>query len=184
MLTAEVAMPRQSAPGDPPVAGRPWGRPPQEYSPAEWHLLTRLPGQAIVVATLLVRATATRPGIGSGLAGLEGIAAGRAFDSDLVRAVVAGIYAESDSGRQDGPQATDRATAEAEVFAACARAVRLLAERADPADSAAYRQWVQSIAARVCRAARPGGLTPLDGVPGGSAERRFLDELGSALGLV
>jgi hypothetical protein len=32
--------------------------------------------------------------------------------------------------------------------------------RADPADSAAYRQWIQSIAARVCAAGRPAPGVP------------------------
>jgi predicted transcriptional regulator len=34
--------------------------------------------------------------VAEGLAGLDAIAAGRAFDSDLVRAVVAAIYAENE----------------------------------------------------------------------------------------
>ncbi|PSK62311.1 hypothetical protein B0E53_05792 [Micromonospora sp. MH33] len=50
----------------------------------------------------------------------------------------------------------------------------MLRRRADPADSAAYRQWVESVAARVCRA---GGTAP------SPADRRFLDRLAGALDL-
>ncbi|MEU4716542.1 hypothetical protein AB0F73_23215, partial [Micromonospora purpureochromogenes] len=95
--------------------------------------------------------------------------AGRASDSDLVRAVVTAIYARHDGA----PTQTDRLTDMVDLLAACRAAVRVLGRRADPADSAAYRQWVESVAARVCRA----------GDPPGPADRRLLDRLGGALGL-
>lgn len=98
------------------------------------------------------------------------MAAGRGFDSDLVRAVVAAIYA-----RHDGTAPRDeRLTDLVDLLAACRAAIRVLDRRADPADSAAYRQWVESVAARVCRSAA-GESSP--------ADRRFLDRLGGALGL-
>ncbi|WP_433531183.1 hypothetical protein ACQPYA_03465 [Micromonospora sp. CA-263727] len=143
------------------------------YSGAEWELLAGLPGRVIVTA---VQPGPGRPhrGVAAGLAGLDAVAAGRAFDSDLVRAVVAAIYA-----RHDGTPSPAQLTDLVDVLAACRAAVRVLDRRADPADSAAYRQWVQSVAARVCRtvpAMVPGGaLAP--------ADRRFLDRLGGALGL-
>ncbi|MGA3526159.1 hypothetical protein [Melissospora conviva] len=141
------------------------------YSAAEWRLLARLPGRVMVVSATRRVAEPVAPG----LAGLEGIAAGRASDSDLVRAVVAAVYAEAEVASETYAQVN---TVD-EVFAECARAVEVLAGRADPADSAAYRQWVQSVAARVCRAARPeaadGGADPDD--------QRFLAQLGAALGL-
>jgi hypothetical protein len=59
----------------------------------------------------------------------------------------------------------------------------VLAARADPADSAAYRQWLQSIAARVCGASRSGGVLGLGRERFSAAERRFLADLGGALGL-
>jgi len=61
----------------------------------------------------------------------------------------------------------------------CRDAVRVLGERADPADSAAYRQWVQSIAARVCTAGRGPAAGQL-----GPGDRHFLADLGHALGMV
>lgn len=114
----------------------------------------------------------------AGLAGLDAVAAGRAFDSDLVRAVVAAIYA-----RHDGtPAPVERLTDLVDLLAACRAAVRVLHRRADPADSAAYRQWVQSVAARVCRVV-PGPREHPAGQPASPADRRFLDRLGGALGL-
>ncbi|PZF97195.1 hypothetical protein [Micromonospora deserti] len=144
------------------------------YSAAEWDLLTSLPGQ-VIVAAAAPGPGRPRRGVAAGLAGLDAVAAGRAFDSDLVRAVVAAIYA-----RHDGtPPPADRLTDLVDLLAACRAAVRVLGRRADPADSAAYRQWVQSVAARVCRAAPAGGAE----LPPAPVDRRFLDRLGGALGL-
>lgn len=142
------------------------------YSAAEWDLLTTLPGR-VIVAAAAPGPGRPRRGVTAGLAGLDAVAAGRAFDSDLVRAVVAAIYARHDGA----PLPAGRLTDLVDLLAATRAAVRVLDRRADPADSAAYRQWVQSVAARVCRA-EPGG----DGGPG-PADRRFLDRLGGALGL-
>jgi hypothetical protein len=160
----------QSVAGEPPAAGR--RAAPQAtavYSTAEWDLLTDLPGQVLVAAAAAGPGRPPR-GVAAGLAGLDAVAAGRAFDSDLVRAVVAAIYA-----RHDGTAGRDeRLTDLVDLLAACRAAVRLLRRRADPADSAAYRQWVESVAARVCRAG-DAGSSP--------ADRRFLDRLAGALDL-
>jgi hypothetical protein len=131
------------------------------YTPAQWLRLTQLPGQVVIAA---IQSSAANTGaadrVAEAVAGLDGIASGRSFDSDLVRAVAAAIYAETDNPRID-------------VLATCRDVAQLLASRADPADGAAYRQWVQSIAARAVR--------PVDGRE--PVDRRFLAELGRALGL-
>ncbi|WP_196255779.1 hypothetical protein [Micromonospora sp. WMMC415] len=187
MLTPEVPM-SHSVAGEPSSAGRravPLTT--AVYSTAEWELLTTLPGRVVVAAAA---PGPGRPGRGvtAGLAGLDAVAAGRAFDSDLVRAVVAAIYARHDGASPSAGRFADLgslstappgATTQAlvDLLAAARAAARVLQRRADPADSAAYRQWVQSVAARVCRA-EPGG----DRFPG-AADRRFLDRLGDALGL-
>ncbi|MFG3699497.1 hypothetical protein ACGF5C_16465 [Micromonospora sp. NPDC047620] len=173
MLAPEVPM-SHSVAGEPPSAGRraaPLTT--AVYSAAEWDLLTSLPGR-VIVAAAAPGPGRPRRGVSAGLAGLDAVAAGRAFDSDLVRAVVAAIYA-----RHDGASpSVDRLADLVDLLAACRAATRVL-RRADPADSAAYRQWVQSVAARVCRAAPPGA----EALPPAPADRRFLDRLGGALGL-
>jgi hypothetical protein len=144
------------------------------FSTREWSQLVALPRRVIVAATS-AEADNPKRTVVEGLAGLEAVAAGRAFDSDLVRAIVADFYAESED---DGP-AAEQLAGRAAVLAECREATRVLL-RADPADSAAYRQWIQSIAARVCLAARSGGLL---GEQVSAAERRFLADLGAALAL-
>ncbi|MDG4836564.1 hypothetical protein O7631_08545 [Micromonospora sp. WMMD967] len=177
MLTPEVPM-SHSVAGEPPSAGRRAApSTTSAYSAAEWDLLTGLPGRVLVAATASGPGRAER-GVMAGLAGLDAVAAGRAFDSDLVRAVVAAIYA-----RHDGtPQPTEQLTDLVDLLAACRAANRVLRRRADPADSAAYRQWVQSVAARVCRAVPSPGERRVDHLAT-PADRRFLDRLGAALGL-
>ncbi|MDG4822675.1 hypothetical protein O7635_12520 [Asanoa sp. WMMD1127] len=163
-------MPSQPAPGDPlshPLHGFP-NVAIDVFTAREWELLVRLPGRVIVAAT---HTGAPRRSVREGLAGLDAMAAGRAFDSDLVRAVVAAVYAER---MPNGPRPPAR-----DLLDECRDAVRVLNDRADPADSAAYRQWVQSIAARVCT----GGRGPAAGQLG-PGDRRFLADLGHALGMV
>jgi len=160
-------MPSQPAPGDPLSYSFP-NVAIEVFTVHEWELLVRLPGRVIVAAT-----HTGRPGrsVREGLAGLDAMAAGRAFDSDLVRAVVAAVYAERVPSGPTGPAR--------DLLDECRDAVRILGERADPADSAAYRQWVQSIAARVCTAGRGPAGGQL-----GPGDRRFLADLGHALAMV
>jgi hypothetical protein len=172
-----------------------------EFTAGEWDVLVRLPGRAIVAATSRASGppaprppTTPRAGqaattgavrtvdddprrtVAEGLAGLEAVAAGRSFDSDLVRGVVAAIYAERAADRPDATLAEPRHSRQA-LLADCREATRILARRADPGDSAAYRQWVQSIVARVRAAAHTPSEPP-------AADRALLAELGRALELV
>ena len=151
-----------------------------------------------------------------GLAGLEGIAAGRAFDSDLVRAVVAAIYAESDApplgnehrvaratghlaapvvghldrrGAGDSGPRTPGAVPNGTIGSPDCSSPATPWSNCSPIgptepSSAAYRQWVQSVAARVRRAAHP--VDRYLGTAGewlSGADGGFLGRLGTALGL-
>ncbi|MFU8853946.1 hypothetical protein ACNAW0_23620 [Micromonospora sp. SL1-18] len=161
---------RPSVAGEPPSAGRRAAPPTTAvYSAAEWDLLIELPGRVLVAAASPGPGRPPR-GVAAGLAGMDAVAAGRGFDSDLVRAVVSAIYARHDEAAERGDRLTDMV----DLLAACRAAVRVLRRRADPADSAVYRQWVESVAARVCRVG-DAGPSP--------ADRRFLDRLGGALDL-
>jgi hypothetical protein len=151
------------------------------YPPEDWQLLVRLPGRVIVAVSSGPENPARA--VAEGLAGLDGIAAGRAFDSELVRAVVAAIYAESDDGHSAPVRSHPADGGLTDLLRSCRAAVQVLARHADPADSAAYRQWVQSVAARVCRAAGPDGRPRPFGDPVEPAQRALLDRLGEALGL-
>ena len=163
----------------------------------QWRLVTKLPAE-IMIATIAIQdggppghgdpgVARKRHTVAEGLAGLDAIAAGRSSDSDLVRAVVAAIYAEPEEDRpeedrpQESPHRHEPQAMRTQVLSDCRRGVDILRASADPADGAAYRHWVQQVAVRVCTAARSGGVLGIAGEAIGSPERRFLDELGAAL---
>ena len=168
-----------SVAGEPPSAGRraaPLTT--AVYSAAEWDLLTGLPGRVLVAAAA---PGPGRPDGGStaGLAGLDGVAAGRASDSDLVRAVVAAIYARHDGTPPPAERLTDLVDA----------AGRLPARRAGccgggPTPPTRPRTASGCSRSRPGSAARrPAPATRRADRPASPADRRFLDRLGAALGL-
>ena len=137
----------------------------------EWRRLTGLPAEVMIMAVTALGRCRT---VTEGLAGLDAIAAGRAYDSDLVRAVVAAIYAEPEP-EEERTYPTERAR----VLADCRQVSGILRAHTDPADAAAYKHWVQQVAVRVCRA---GGMRPDQlGAPATGMERSLLDDLTLAL---
>ena len=153
---------------------------PLAFEPHEWELLPRLPARIMIAATS-AEPDNDRRTVDEGLAGINAIAAGRESQSDLVRAVVAAIYAEADPDPPAAEQFRNRETGIAEVLVSCRAAALMLAARAHPADAQAYRTWLESIAERVCGAAKSGGLLGVGAVSVSPAERKFLNELMEAL---
>jgi hypothetical protein len=173
-------MPRASS-----VPGKPAGHTPVpagsgRFAAAQWRLLTRLPAE-VMIATISAQDDGASRTVAEGLAGLDAIAAGRASDSDLVRAVVAAIYSEPEDERPVAGLPDDAGRSRARVLEDCRRVVDILRADADPADAAAYRHWVQQVAVRVCGATRSGGVFGLAGERITASEREFLDELAAAL---
>lgn len=151
------------------------------FAADQWRALVRLPAE-IMIATIALEDDGPRQTVAEGLAGLDAIAAGRGSDSDLVRAVVAAIYAEPEEDRPGPGRPAGPDPPRARVLADCRRVAEVLRASADPADAAAYRHWVQQVAVRVCGAARSGGVLGLGSEPIRAGERAFLDELAAALG--
>jgi hypothetical protein len=169
-------MPSQPARGRP-ASGQPSGY--ATFSPEEWELLVRLPGQVVIAATS-AEADGARRTVAEGLAGLDAIAAGRSSANPLVRTVVSTIYAEHDASQPAAEEFVDRAAGLAAVLMSCHRAAGLLAERSADDDRLAYQAWLQSIAERVCGAASSGGMFGLGGDLISAAEAQFLDDLSRA----
>lgn len=141
----------------------------------EWERITALPAEVMIACTA-TWAEPPRRTVAAGLAGLDAIAAGRAFDSDLVRAVVAAIFAEPVADHPTHPAAPVRGWPQ--VLADCRRVAEVLRARADLADANAYRHWVQQIAVRVFAAV--GG--PGSGWRGEHrTQRAVVDDLAAAL---
>lgn len=151
------------------------------FDQAQWRLLIRLPADVMITA-IAVQDDGPHRTVPEGLAGLDAIAAGRNSDSDLVRAVVAAIYAEpEEAGDRPAAGPLSPADQRARVLDDCRAAVEALRAGADPADAAAYRHWVQQVAVRVFNASRSGGVLGLGGERPNAAEREFLDQLGAVL---
>lgn len=150
------------------------------FEPHEWELLTRLPARIMIAATS-AEADSDRRTVDEGLAGLNAIAAGSSSPSDLVRAVVASIYAEADDDPPTAEQFRDRQAGITEVLVSCRAAALVLDSRATPADAQAYRAWVQAIAEKVCGAARSGGVLGIGAVTHSRAEQQFLSDLAVAM---
>jgi hypothetical protein len=138
----------------------------------EWDLLVRLPGRLVVAATR-AEPGRDRRSVAEGLAGIDAVAAGRSSVSRLVRDVVTAIYDEG----LPADEVADPATAVAEVLIACRSAAGLLAERVGREDADAYRHWLESIATRVCHAARSGDRLGFPAPPLHVAQRQFLTAL-------
>jgi hypothetical protein len=139
------------------------------FEPHEWELLTRLPGR-VMIAAASAEPDSDRRTVDEGLAGINAIAAGASSESDLVRAAVAAIYEEADPDPPTAELFRDPVGGMIEVFVSCRAAALVLDSQATPADALAYRQWVESIADKVC------GDTPSN-----PAEREFLHQLTEAL---
>ena len=150
------------------------------FEPHEWELLTRLPARIMIAATSAERDNDRRT-VDEGLAGLNAIAAGSGSPSDLVRAVVASIYAEADDDPPTAEQFRDRQAGITEVLVSCRAAALVLDSRATPVDAQAYRAWVRAIAEKVCGAARSGGVLGIGAVTHSQAEQQFLSDLAEAL---
>ena len=154
--------------GEPPSAGRraaPLTT--AAYSAAEWGLLTTLPGRVLVAAASAGPGRPARD-VAAGLVGLDAVAAGRASDSDLVRAVVAAIYARHDNAAAPTGGLGDLA----DLPPACRAAVPGAAPTGRPG--------------RLRRVPAVGGVGRGAGLPErrpDPAGRRFLDRLGGALDL-
>lgn len=174
-------MPRPSSTPKSPTSSAPLRWVASGFTPADWRALVRLPAE-IMIAAISVPETGHRRTVPEGLAGLDAIAAGRSSDSDLVRAVVAAIFAEPEEERAlQQPPTAEQAGQGSGLLDDCRRAVEILRAHADPADGAAYRHWVQQVAVRVCAASRSGGVLGFGGEQLSGAERSFLDELGAVL---
>lgn len=150
------------------------------FEPHEWELLTRLPAR-VMIAAISAEPDSDRRTVAEGLAGIDAIAAGATSDSDLVRATVAAIYAEADEDPPTAEQFRDRRAGITEVLVKCRAAALVLDSRASRADAQAYRSWVESIAERVCGAAKSGGVLGVGGMPLSRPEQQFLTELAEAL---
>ena len=151
------------------------------FTSSEWDLLVRLPGQ-LVVAVTSAEADIPARTVAQALAGIDAIAAGLDSPNLLIRCVVGAIYAERGDGVPVAEEFADRTASLALVVTASRSAGGVLAHRCGAIDQRAYRDWLTTIATRVCEAARSNGLTSSTGVRLSLVDSQFLAEMSAALG--
>jgi len=142
----------------------------------EWEMLVTLPRRVLIAASTAT-AEGPEPGVADGLAGLAAIASGHDSHSQLIREVVAAIYAESLHDELASSEAGLPGN-RARTLAAAERASEVL-DRVDPADASAYAGWLGDIASAVA-----GASATSAGAPGSRvrlADHGFIDELRTAL---
>ena len=142
----------------------------------EWELIVTLPRRVLIAALAAAPADGRRTA--EGIAGIEAIASGLASPSPLVREVVGSIYSESH--REPEELIGDGDVGAVQTLAACRYASEVLGARCEPADAAAYRQWVSHIAAVVTGVAQGAAGTGHTGRVG-LVKSRFLYALGGVL---
>jgi hypothetical protein len=149
------------------------------FSNGEWYLLVRLP-RWVALAASAAQADSPLRTAAEKDAGLIAIADGRRSGSRLVSTVAHQLIDEFDE-----PDAAEQriefkkaAAGVAAVLDRARAAATLLAEKAAPADAAAYRQWLLGITDTVIGVARSGAFQ--GGIA--EAERRFRDSLAQNLG--
>jgi len=155
------------------------------FTPDEWKVLTQAPTMAgLVVMT-------SSP---SGPLGLfeESIAIGKILaetktqgsSSELLNALVADLA--TPQGRQATPPTELRGKSADQIKSyaldACRKAAALLDQKA-PAESPAFKRWLQTIGQKVAEAAKEGGFLGIGGTQVSEQEKTALTDLSKSLGI-
>ena len=153
-----------------------------DYNAQEWKAIVGAPTAAGLYITLADA---------SGLVGItkEAMAVGRAItDSaasgapDIVKSLAESVKAAG--GRPEIPEIPkgDRGQMKATLIGAIKNAVTAV-ESKSPAEAAAYKSWLVSVASNVAHASKEGGFLGLGGTVVSAEEKEALKNLADALGV-
>ena len=153
-----------------------------DYSTDEWKAIAAAP----VVAGLFITLSDESGPIGIAK---EAMAVGKAITEsasgdapEVVKALAEGV--KSAGGRPELPDLPkgDRAQSKAALIGAIKTAVTAV-ETKSPAEAAAYKNWLVSVAAKVAQASKEGGFLGFGGTLVSAEEREALGELAQTLGV-
>jgi hypothetical protein len=155
------------------------------FTPDEWKVLL----QSMIAAGIAV--TAAEP---SGLWGLlkESFAGGTELAkaktdpgaNALIKAAVNDFATTEGSAARDALKSKLKGAKPSEIKEKCIETLRQAAEILNakaPADSAAFKGWLQQISQHVAEASNEGGFLGVGGVPVSEAEKATLNEISTAL---
>lgn len=155
------------------------------FTPDEWKILSQAPAMAGLVVV------AASP---SGPLGViqESMAVGKiladtkthAASSELVNALVADLATPEGRQAMQLTELRGKSPEQIKIHAldACTKAAMLLDQKA-PAESPAFKRWLQTIGQKVAEAAKEGGFLGIGGTPVSEQEKTALSDLNKSLGI-
>jgi hypothetical protein len=103
--------------------------------------------------------------------------------NELVAALVADLQPPQGEHTEETEDITDISEARAKALAETREIAALLERKAPPAEAEGFKRWMLSIAERVSKAAREGGVLGIGSKLVSEKETTMIDELAEALGL-
>jgi hypothetical protein len=155
-----------------------------DYTAEEWELLRKAPltmAAAVIVSDLSGSVGIAREFLSMAQAVEE---TGQRHDAnELVASLVADLQAPQGAHTEETEDITDISEARVKALAETREIAELLERKAPPAEAEGFRRWMLSIAERVSKAAREGGVLGIGSKLVSEKETTMIDELAETLGL-
>jgi hypothetical protein len=155
-----------------------------DYTAEEWELLRKAPlimAAAVIVSDLSGSVGVAREFLSMAQAVEE--TAQRHDANELVAALVADLQSPQGEHTEETEDITDIAEARAKALAESREIAELLARKAPADEAEGFKRWMLSIAERVSKAAREGGVLGIGSKLVSEKETTMIDELAEALGV-
>jgi hypothetical protein len=155
-----------------------------DYTAEEWELLRKAPlimAAAVIVSDLSGSVGVAREFLSMAQAVEE--TAQRHDTNELVAALVADLQTPQGEQMEETEDITDIAAARAKSLAETREIRDLLARKSPLAEAEGFKRWMLSIAERVSKAAREGGVLGIGSKLVSEKETTMIDELAEALGI-
>jgi hypothetical protein len=155
-----------------------------DYTAEEWELLRKAPlimAAAVIVSDMSGSVGVAREFLSMAQAVEE--TAQRHDANELVATLVADLQSPQGAQAEETEDITDIAEARAKALAETREIADLLARKSPPAEAEGFKRWMLSIAERVSKAAREGGVLGIGSKLVSEKETTMIDELAEALGV-
>jgi hypothetical protein len=155
-----------------------------DYSAEEWELLRKAPlimAAAVIVSDLSGSVGVAREFLSMAQAVEE--TGERPEPNELIASIVADLQTPQGDHAEETEDITDISKARAKTLAETREIAALLARKSPPAEAEGFKRWMLSIADRVSKAAREGGVLGIGSKLVSEKETTMIDELAEALGV-
>jgi hypothetical protein len=155
-----------------------------DFTAEEWELLRKAPlimAAAVIVSDLSGSVGVAREFLSMAQAVEE--TAQRHDTNELVAALVADLQTPQGEHTEETEDITDISAARSKTLAETHEIAELLARKAPAHEAEGFKRWMLSIAERVSKAAREGGVLGIGSKLVSEKETTMIDELAEALGI-